>query len=149
MTIGAALVSCRRRCPLPRGKPPSPRPRGAPRARMSSPASRWVSARRLEVPVPPDLPRAEGWVGSMFEAVLGATARAHPDFEGLGIELETLPATLQGTPLETTFVCTIPLADMALVEWNRRGARACSLRPRFPVPRTAGSSRSPGVWMEK
>jgi DNA mismatch repair protein MutH len=78
-------------------------------------------ARRLEVPVPPDLRRAKGWVGGMFEAVLGATAssRAQPDFEELGIELKTLPVTLAGMPLETTFVCTIPLADMAQVEWRQ------------------------------
>jgi DNA mismatch repair protein MutH len=78
-------------------------------------------ARRLEVPVPPDLRRAKGWVGGMFEAVLGATAssRALPDFEELGIELKTLPVTLAGMPLETTFVCTIPLADMATVEWKQ------------------------------
>jgi len=77
-------------------------------------------ARRLEVPVPPDLRRAKGWVGGMFEAALGATAssRAQPDFEQLGIELKTLPVTLQGMPLETTFVCHIPLADMARVEWR-------------------------------
>jgi DNA mismatch repair protein MutH len=78
-------------------------------------------ARRLERPVPPDLRRAKGWVGGLFEAALGATAssRAQPDFEQLGIELKTLPVTLAGMPLETTFVCTIPLADMALVEWKQ------------------------------
>jgi DNA mismatch repair protein MutH len=78
-------------------------------------------ARRIGLPVPPDLRRAKGWAGGMFEAVLGATAssRAQPDFEALGIELKTLPVTLGGMPLETTFVCTIPLADMAMVEWKQ------------------------------
>lgn len=78
-------------------------------------------ARRLELPVPPDLRRAKGWVGSAFEMALGATAssRAQPDFEHLGIELKTLPVTLKGMPLETTFVCTIPLAAMASVEWEQ------------------------------
>jgi DNA mismatch repair protein MutH len=77
-------------------------------------------ARQLEVPVPPDLRRAKGWVGGLLEAALGATAssRAQPDFEELGIELKTLPVTLAGIPLETTFVCHIPLADMARVEWS-------------------------------
>lgn len=71
------------------------------------------------VGVPVDLRRAKGWVGGLFEAVLGATARsrAAPDFEELGVELKTLPVTLQGLPLETTFVCTIPLANMASEEW--------------------------------
>jgi DNA mismatch repair protein MutH len=76
-------------------------------------------ARSLGAPVPEDLRRAKGWVGGMFEAALGATAssRAQPDFEELGIELKTLPVTLQGMPVETTFVCTIPLSRMATVEW--------------------------------
>lgn len=78
-------------------------------------------ARRLGVAAPGDLRRAKGWVGGAFEAVLGATAssRAQPDFEHLGIELKTLPVNLSGLPLETTFVCTIPLADMAAVEWEQ------------------------------
>jgi DNA mismatch repair protein MutH len=78
-------------------------------------------ARRLEVGVPCDLRRAKGWVGSLLEAALGASAssRAQPDFEHLGIELKTLPVTMSGIPIETTFVCTIPLADMALVEWKQ------------------------------
>lgn len=76
-------------------------------------------ARSLGAPVPEDLRRAKGWAGGMFEAALGATAssRAQPDFEQLGVELKTLPVTLQGLPVETTFVCTIPLSRMALVEW--------------------------------
>jgi DNA mismatch repair protein MutH len=77
-------------------------------------------ARSLGSRVPVDLRRAKGWVGSSFEAALGATAksRAAPDFEELGIELKTLPVTMQGLPLETTFVCTIPLLNMATVEWK-------------------------------
>jgi DNA mismatch repair protein MutH len=77
-------------------------------------------ARSRGLPVPADLRRAKGWVGGMFEALLGATAssRAQPDFEGLGVELKTLPVTLQGMPVETTFVCTIPLSRMASVEWR-------------------------------
>jgi DNA mismatch repair protein MutH len=78
-------------------------------------------ARSLGAPVPEDLRRAKGWAGGLFEAALGATAssRAQPDFEQLGIELKTLPVTLQGQPLETTFVCTIPLSAMAMVEWEQ------------------------------
>ena len=77
-------------------------------------------AASLGAPVPADLRRAKGWVGGLFEAALGATAksRAAPDFEELGVELKTLPVTLQGLPVETTFVCTIPLAAMAQVEWS-------------------------------
>ena len=75
-------------------------------------------AARSDTRVPLDLKRAKGWVGALFEQCLGATAksRAVPDFEALGIELKTLPVSLEGRPLETTFVCTIPLLDMARLE---------------------------------
>jgi DNA mismatch repair protein MutH len=78
-------------------------------------------ARAVGSPVPVDLRRAKGWVGSSFEVALGATAksRAAPDFEELGIELKTLPVTMAGLPVETTFVCTIPLLHMASVEWEQ------------------------------
>jgi DNA mismatch repair protein MutH len=91
------------------------------RARAYSGRNLGDLAARLGAAVPEDLRRAKGWVGSLFEAALGATAksRAAPDFEELGIELKTLPVTLQGLPLETTFVCTIPLANMASVEWKQ------------------------------
>ncbi len=90
------------------------------RARALAGLSLAELAARLAVSVPPDLRRAKGWVGALFEAALGATAKskAAPDFEALGIELKTLPVTLQGQPLETTFVCTIPLTHMAHVEWQ-------------------------------
>lgn len=73
--------------------------------------------------VPSDLRRAKGWVGTLLEQALGATAasKAVPDFEALGIELKTLPVSLEGRPLETTFVCTIPLLDMAATEWEQSG----------------------------
>jgi DNA mismatch repair protein MutH len=55
-----------------------------------------------------------------MEAALGATAKSRPtpDFETLGVELKTLPVGAHGQPLETTFVCTIALLDMAAVEWG-------------------------------
>jgi len=59
----------------------------------------------------PDLSRHKGWIGQMFENLLGATAgsRAEPDFPHLGIELKTLPLSPLGKPLESTYVCTLPL----------------------------------------
>src|SRR6185295_12263284 len=53
------------------------------------------------------------------ERALGATAgsRALPDFPELGIELKTLPVDASGAPLESTFVCTIPLTEIGDVEW--------------------------------
>lgn len=76
-------------------------------------------ARRLGAGVPPDLRRAKGFVGGMLERALGATAgsRALPDFPELGVELKTLPVDRAGAPVESTFVCTIPLTEIGEVEW--------------------------------
>jgi DNA mismatch repair protein MutH len=76
-------------------------------------------ALRFEAPVPPDLRRAKGFVGGLLERALGATAgsRALPDFPELGIELKTLPVDRAGAPVESTFVCTIPLTEIGQVEW--------------------------------
>jgi DNA mismatch repair protein MutH len=77
-------------------------------------------AARFGVPVPPDLKRAKGFVGSLLERALGATAssRAAPDFESIGVELKSLPIGKDGTPCESTFVCTIDLVRIADVEWQ-------------------------------
>lgn len=77
-------------------------------------------AARVGVAVPDDLRRAKGWPGNLMESVLGATARsrAEPDFLELGVELKTLPVNRLGVPLETTFVCTIPLLDIGDTEWR-------------------------------
>lgn len=77
----------------------------------------------VRVPVSPL--RGKGFAGTLLERCLGATAgsRAHPDFEALGIELKTLPVDARGQPLESTFVCTIPLYDVARVEWEHSRVR--------------------------
>jgi DNA mismatch repair protein MutH len=76
-------------------------------------------AGRLQSPVPPDLRRAKGFVGGLVERALGASAgsRALPDFPDLAIELKTLPVDRAGAPVESTFVCTIPLTEIGQVEW--------------------------------
>lgn len=76
-------------------------------------------AARLATPVPGDLKRAKGFVGGLLERALGASAgsRAVPDFPELGIELKTLPVDRAGVPVESTFVCTIPLTEIGEVEW--------------------------------
>jgi DNA mismatch repair protein MutH len=75
--------------------------------------------------VPMDLKRAKGWVGGLMERALGATAssRAVPDFESIGVELKTLPVSGEGRPLESTFVCTIPLSEIGDVEWSASRVR--------------------------
>lgn len=74
----------------------------------------------VDVPVPPDLRRAKGWVGQLVERVLGADAasRDEPDFRRIGVELKTLPVDGAGRPVETTFVATIPLDQVGDVPWE-------------------------------
>jgi len=75
----------------------------------------------LGIPVPPDLRRAKGFVGSLLERALGASAssRAVPDFPELGVELKTLPVDASGHCLESTFVCTAEARDLEIVEWEQ------------------------------
>lgn len=83
-------------------------------------------ARELGVPVPADLRRDKGWGGQLIELALGATAgsRPEPDFAHLGIELKTLPIDRAGKPLESTYVCTVPLLNLAGLTWDNSVVRA-------------------------
>ena len=73
------------------------------------------------IEVPADLKRAKGFVGTMMEVSLGASAgtKSEPDFIELGIELKTIPVDRQGKPKESTFVCTISLRDIADIDWEQ------------------------------
>ena len=55
-------------------------------------------ADELNIPIPPDLKRDKGWVGTLLERALGATAgsKAEQDFSHLGVELKTLPIKCGG-----------------------------------------------------
>jgi DNA mismatch repair protein MutH len=68
-----------------------------------------------------DLPsvRTKGRAGDLIERALGASAgsAAEPDFPSLGIELKTIPVDDRGRVVESTFVCTIPLARIADERW--------------------------------
>ncbi len=77
-----------------------------------------VSA-ELGVACPDTLKRAKGFVGMLLERALGATAGSKdvPDFPDLGVELKSLPVDGQGKPRESTFVCTMPLSDVAEMQW--------------------------------
>jgi DNA mismatch repair protein MutH len=78
------------------------------------------------VAVPIDLRRAKGFTGQLVERALGANSgsRAGPDFRALGVELKTLPLDARGRPVESTFVCTIPLARVGDIEWDDSPVRA-------------------------
>jgi len=68
---------------------------------------------------PPDLKRHKGFVGELVERALGGTRgpRPGPDFPDFGVELKTLPVDARGRPLESTFVCTLPLRTVGDLEW--------------------------------
>lgn len=70
--------------------------------------------------IPKDTRHAKGWIGQLIETTLGATASslAEPDFQLIGIELKTLPLTSSGKPKESTYVCTVPLSNLAEQRWE-------------------------------
>ena len=82
-------------------------------------------ADELHIPVPPDLKRDKGWVGTLLERALGATAgsKAEQDFSHLGVELKTLPINAECYPLETTFVSLAPLVQNSGVKWENSHVR--------------------------
>ena len=62
----------------------------------------------------------KGWSGELLEDCLGADAgsRSEPDFRALGVELKTLPIGPARRPLESTYVCTVPLEQPASPRWE-------------------------------
>ncbi|MCP4498697.1 MAG: DNA mismatch repair endonuclease MutH [Deltaproteobacteria bacterium] len=91
---------------------------------LSGRTLREVSA-ALGRKVPQTLARDKGFVGIILEAALGATAtsRPEPDFPELGVELKSLPIDPDGRPRETTFVCTVELAELAERTWETSRAK--------------------------
>ena len=71
-------------------------------------------------PVPATTRRGKGWTGTVIEHALGANAgsRPEPDFRLISVELKTIPIGPGGRPLESTYVCTVPLAGDARPDWR-------------------------------
>lgn len=70
--------------------------------------------------------RTKGTAGAILELALGATGgstKVH-DFPELGVELKTIPVDLRGVPVESTYVCTLSLADAEMQEWEDSWVRA-------------------------
>ncbi|HEU4406735.1 MAG TPA: DNA mismatch repair endonuclease MutH [Polyangiaceae bacterium] len=91
--------------------------------------------------------RTKGSGGAILERALGATGgpgRVH-DFPELGVELKTIPVDSRGAPLESTYVCTLSLADAEYQEWADSWVRAKLARVLF-VP-LVGERGSP--WAER
>ena len=73
-----------------------------------------------------DAVRTKGTPGAILERALGATggsSKVH-DFPDLLIELKTIPVTARGAPIESTYVCTLSLADAESQEWETSWVRA-------------------------
>ncbi len=70
--------------------------------------------------------RTKGKTGELVERILGATggSAAVHDFPGLGVELKTIPVDAELRPLESTYVCTLGLADADRAEWATSWVRA-------------------------
>jgi len=69
---------------------------------------------------PEHLTNAKGWIGQLLELALGASAgsRAEQDFQHLAIELKSIPINASGQPVESTYVCTVPLQDTYAIQWE-------------------------------
>jgi DNA mismatch repair protein MutH len=77
--------------------------------------------------------RTKGSAGEVLELALGATggsSRVH-DFPALGVELKTIPVNAAGSPLESTYVCTLSLSDAESQEWDTSWVRAKLARVLF------------------
>ncbi|MBI5617305.1 MAG: DNA mismatch repair endonuclease MutH [Gammaproteobacteria bacterium] len=112
-------------------------------------------ARELGAPVPTDLRHAKGWMGELMELALGASAgsRPVPDFEGIGVELKTLPVDRRGQPRESTYVCVVPLTGTAGLDWpgslvRRKLARVLWMPFEADAGLTVGARRigTPFLW---
>jgi len=113
-----------------------PRDEAELRARLSGLAGRTLGelGAELGLALPRDLRRDKGFVGTLLERALGATAasRAEPDFPALGIELKSLPVDARGRPLESTFVASLDLGGDSL-RWESSPVRKKLLRVAWVV----------------
>jgi DNA mismatch repair protein MutH len=62
---------------------------------------------------------AKGKIGDLLERALGASggSGATHDFPALGVELKSIPVDGAGTPRESTYVCTLPFAEVDAAAW--------------------------------
>ncbi len=83
-------------------------------------------ARSVSLTLGGDAVRTKGKVGELVERALGAYGGplANHDFPHLAIELKTIPLDARGVPSESTYVCTVPIADAEREEWETSWARA-------------------------
>ncbi len=103
------------------------------RARSLAGATVGAVLRDLGLAASVDPVRTKGSAGETLERALGASGGSSQvlDFPELGVELKTIPITADGTPLESTYVCTLSLADAESQEWETSWVRAKLARVLF------------------
>jgi DNA mismatch repair protein MutH len=103
------------------------------RARSLTNAPVGAVLRELGLEASTDPVRTKGSAGETLERALGATGGSSQvlDFPDLGVELKTIPVTSDGAPLESTYVCTLSLADAEVQEWETSWVRAKLARVLF------------------
>ena len=106
---------------------PPPRSEAELLARADAIAGRTLGdvAAELGLPVPATTRHGKGWTGTVIEHALGANAGSlpEPDFRLISVELKTIPIGAGGRPLESTYVCTVPLAGDAGPSWRDSNVR--------------------------
>ncbi|HXK00556.1 MAG TPA: DNA mismatch repair endonuclease MutH [Buchnera sp. (in: enterobacteria)] len=70
--------------------------------------------------IPTVLKKNKGFIGYLLEEILGAGSgnKAQQDFLDIGVELKTIPINKKNIPLESTFVCSVPLKKNIALVWN-------------------------------
>ena len=108
-------------------------------------------ARDCATPLPDRPGRAKGWSGVLLETALGATAasRPEPDFQGLGVEMKSVPVDPRGKPRESTYICTVPVPGTGSPNWEESNVRRKLARvlwvPIVGAPGTAPADRCVGA----
>jgi len=93
--------------------------------------------------------RTKGTPGAILERALGATGTGKVvDFPDLGVELKTIPVDEKGAPAESTYVCTLSLADAETQEWESSWVRAKLARVLF-VPLVGAGQKGDVAWTER
>ena len=109
------------------GPAPPPRSEAELLARADGIAGRTLGdvAAERGLPVPETMRRGKGWTGTVIEHALGASAGSlpEPDFRLISVELKTIPIGPGRRPLESTYVCTVPLAGDAAPGWEASNVR--------------------------
>jgi DNA mismatch repair protein MutH len=100
-------------------------------------------AASLGIAVGTDAVKTKGTWGGLLERALGATGGSSKvkDFPELGVELKTIPVDDRNVPVESTYVCTLSLADADAQEWTTSWVREKLARVLFvPLAAAAGTA---------